>query len=174
MAGFRPAGRVPLCSGSASVLQEVSPPAGGELLSGCPERSQRGTRGPLRMGAHAPIFAPPWTPFTGDPPEKFPDTSGAQNLSDLRNFSRATGPWVCKNCGWCGPTAAPGLAEPTVPDSLTTGAPRDSPTQVRKAFLSTCRGGACPSRRIPELNLSPTATKAHSNRGVPSSLFTAR
>ena len=61
--------------------------AGGELLSGCPERSQRGTRGPLRMGAHAPIFAPPWTPFTGDPPEKFPDTSGAQNLSDVPQFN---------------------------------------------------------------------------------------
>ena len=154
----------------------ISPPAGGEFLSQRWERNQRIAGGRLRRSAGTALrFAlPPVPRYEGRIPVGMSGISGAQNLSDLRNFSRATGPWVCKNCGWCGPTAAPGLAEPTVPDSLTTGAPRDSPTQVRKAFLSTCRGGACPSRRIPELNLSPTATKAHSNRGVPSSLFTAR
>ena len=94
-------------------MQEVSPPAGGELLSGCPERSQRGTRGPLRMGAHAPIFAPPWTPFTGDPPEKFPDTSGAQSLSDVPQFNPGPlGPSIGKNRCRCVSTSAPGFAEP--------------------------------------------------------------
>ena len=35
--------------------------------------------------------------------------SGAQNLSDDLNSHRATGPWVCKNCGWCGSVPAPGV-----------------------------------------------------------------
>lgn len=66
------------------------------------------------MGAHAPIFAPPWTPFTGDPPEKFPDTSGAQNLSDVPQFNPGPlGPCVCKNFRFCHSTTAPEFAEPT-------------------------------------------------------------
>ena len=40
--------------------------AGGELLSGCPERSQRGTRGWAQMGASRPYSPAPWTPITGD------------------------------------------------------------------------------------------------------------
>ena len=36
--------------------------------------------------------------------------SGAQNLSGTLNSRRATGPWVCKICPWCGSRSAPEFA----------------------------------------------------------------
>ena len=36
--------------------------------------------------------------------------------------------WV-ENCGWCGSTAAPGFAEPTLPVRILAGGPRASPTK---------------------------------------------
>ena len=88
-------------------------------------KEPKNRRGRLRMSAYALIFAYP-TPsvasrhlpltggvgpgplFTGDIPLARQKISGAQNLSDDLNSHRATGPWVCKNCGWCGSVPAPG------------------------------------------------------------------
>ena len=88
-------------------------------------KEPKNRRGRLRMSAYALIFAYP-TPsvasrhlpltggvgpgplFTGDILLARQKISGAQNLSDDLNSHRATGPWVCKNCGWCGSVPAPG------------------------------------------------------------------
>ena len=159
MAGFRPAGRVPFCSGSASVLQEVSPPAGGELLSGCPERSQRGTRGKLRMSASRSYSLPPGPHYGGRVPVEFCRISGAQNLSDTLNSRRATGPWVCKNYRWCSSTSAPGFSQPTLPVQIPAGDPRASPTQTWTQYSHAVGAGPRPARRPPEPHLSPTRPK---------------
>src|SRR5699024_96894 len=50
----------------------------------------------------------------GRVPVEFCRISGMQNLSDTLNSRRATGPWVCKNCRWCGSTSAPGFAEQVI------------------------------------------------------------
>ena len=47
-------------------------------------------------------------PITGVIPWVRQKISGAQNLSGNLNSRRATGPWGCKNCRWCGSTSAPG------------------------------------------------------------------
>ena len=93
------------------------------------------------------IVAFPRTPFTGVIPLAWQRISGAQNLSECLNSSRATGPWVCKNFGWCGPVGAPGFTEPTLPVQIPAGGPRASPTQSPKSFLGTV--GAAISRPFP-------------------------
>ena len=64
----------------------------------------------------------------------------------FRDTSRATWPWVCKNCRWCGFTTAPGFAEPTLPVPNLGGRPKGLPYPNHEGCLGTCRGGACPSR----------------------------
>ena len=68
--------------------------------------------------AQAPSLAPSGQ-FTlriagGRVPVEFCRISGMQNLSDTLNSRRATGPWVCKNCRWCGSISAPGFAEQVI------------------------------------------------------------
>ena len=55
-------------------------------------KETKGSPGTAQDERFALIFALPRTPFTGVPPEKFSRSSGAQNLSDLRDSFRATGP----------------------------------------------------------------------------------
>ena len=43
------------------------------------------------------------------------------------NIYRATGPWVCKNCRWCGSTSAPGFAEQVIVGLLSAGRPVSGP-----------------------------------------------
>ena len=85
-----------------------------------------------------PCRPPPRTPHYGERvPVRFCNISGALNLSSSLNSCRATGPWVCKNCRWCGSTSAPGFAE-----------------QVFAGPLSAGRSGTGPyikNRRLPDL-----------------------
>ena len=64
----------------------------------------------LRLG---PWAAFPGPHYGGRTPEKFSRISGAKKGNGLRDSSRATGPWPCKNCRWCGSICAPGFAELT-------------------------------------------------------------
>ena len=63
----------------------------------------------------------------GRVPVEFCRISGMQNLSDTLNSRRATGPWVCKNCRWCGSTSAPGFAEQVIVGLLSAGRPVSGP-----------------------------------------------
>ena len=63
----------------------------------------------------------------GRVPVEFCRISGMQNLSGTLNSRRATGPWVCKNCRWCGSTSAPGFAEQVIVGLLSAGRPVSSP-----------------------------------------------
>jgi len=77
-------------------------------------KSPKNRRGTAQDGHSVSIFAlPPVPHYGGRIPASPSKISGAQNLSDALNSRRATGPWVCKNCRWCGFTSAPGFAEPT-------------------------------------------------------------
>ena len=130
--------------------EEISPPAGGELL--CPWRLVVAKSTPLRfrltaktafvpllllfpanplrwalpgitrdwakrhrgrgrwtLRAHRTAFPGPH--YGGRVSVRFCTISGAQKWSGLRDFFRATGPWLFKNCRCCGSTTAPGLAE---------------------------------------------------------------
>ena len=49
------------------------------------------------------------------------------------NFSRATGPWVCKNCRRCGSTSAPGFAEQTLPVRILSGRSGTGPYEIATA-----------------------------------------
>ena len=93
----------------------ISPPAGGEFLSQRWERNQRIAGGRLRMDTSCPYSPYPRSPITGVIPWSRQNPSGAQNLSDTLNPRRATGPWVCKICFWCGSASAPQFTEPTRP-----------------------------------------------------------
>ena len=87
--------------------EEISPPAGGELL--CPWRqSNQNATGDAADGHFVPIGPLSPDPITGVIPWVRQKISGAQNLSGNLNSRRATGPWGCKNCRWCGSTSAPG------------------------------------------------------------------
>ena len=107
----------------------ISPPAGGEFLSQRWERNQwprppslapsgqftlRIAGGRLRMGTACPYSPYPGPHYGGRPIVRCCWISGAQKGSSLRDSFRATGPWVCKNCRWCGSTPAPGFPEPTL------------------------------------------------------------
>ena len=65
LTGFRPAGRVTFCMD---------------------RKSPKNHQGDAQDGRSAPIFASPWTPFTGDTPEKFSKISGAQSQECLPAF----------------------------------------------------------------------------------------
>ena len=81
-----------------------------------PRKKPKRHQGAGSDGHCVPIFARPLAPLYGErPSEKFNRTSGAQNLSDTLNPRRATGPWVCKICFWCGSASAPQFTEPTRP-----------------------------------------------------------
>ena len=107
-------------SGGCAPKRACGRSAGGEFL--CPWR-QRNQNAPgdasdgLRLHYVPPrsIGRFPRTPFTGVIPLAGQIISGAQNLSECLNSRRATGPWVRKNCDWCGSTSAPEFAEPTLP-----------------------------------------------------------
>ena len=104
----------------------------------------------------------PQTPITGDAYLLYRcRISGAQNLSGRRDFFRATGPLVCKNCRCCDSTTTPGFAEPTEHGLLTAGGPRASPTQPWKNFLKTVGEGLAPpagrSRTGPYVKNAPTS-----------------
>ena len=58
---------------------------------------------------------------------RFCNISGAQNLSGGLKSRRATGPWVCKNCRWCGSTSAPGFAEQVIVGLLSACRPVSGP-----------------------------------------------
>ena len=74
------------------------------------------------------IFAfPPVPHYGGRSPGRLCIISGAQNLSNILNSCRATGPWVCKNCHRCGSASAPGFADPTEPVRTLAGGPRGPP-----------------------------------------------
>src|SRR5699024_9694727 len=73
-------------------------------------------RGTAQNERFALIFAlPPVPHYEGRMTDRLCVISGAQNLSDTLNSSRATGPWMCKICRWCGSASAPDFAEPTYP-----------------------------------------------------------
>ena len=94
-------------------------------------------RGTAQDERFALIFAlPPVPHYEGRKLESVSGISGAQNLSDTQNFRRATGPWVCKNCRWCGFTSAPGFAEPTclVQNTDTSSAPFEGTFPPRGRF----------------------------------------
>ena len=67
------------------------------------------------------------------------------------NSRRATGPWVCKNCRWCGSISAPGFDEPTLPVRILAGRSGTGPYAETDAFPILRRG------RWPH---SPAAVKA--------------
>ena len=85
------------------------------------------------------------------PPERSCGISGAQNLIECLNSFRATGPWVCKNCRWCGSTSAPGFAEQTLPVRMLSGRSQTGPYEI--ATASGYAVGAAhlgrPPRRFP-------------------------
>ena len=70
-------------------------------------------RGRWTLRAHRTAFPGPH--YGGRVSVRFCNISGAQKWSGLRDFFRATGPWVCKNCGGCDFTTAPEFTEPTLP-----------------------------------------------------------
>ena len=70
-------------------------------------------RGRWTLRAHRTAFPGPH--YGGRVSVRFCTISGAQKWSGLRDFFRATGPWVCKNCGGCDFTTAPEFTEPTLP-----------------------------------------------------------
>ena len=67
----------------------------GGLLSQRWESNQRIAGGRRRGELRSPMTAYPRSPVTGVTPWGGQNISGAQNLSDVLNFRRATGPWVC-------------------------------------------------------------------------------
>ena len=84
-------------------------------------------RGRLRMSAprsYSPFPGPHLRGFPLEPGQNFPARG---NLSECLNFSRATGPWGCKNCRWCGSVSAPEFAEPTLPVRMLSGRPVSGP-----------------------------------------------
>ena len=59
-------------------------PGPGRRVTFCMDRkSPKNHQGDAQDGRSAPIFASPWTPFTGDTPEKFCKISGAQSQECL-------------------------------------------------------------------------------------------
>ena len=56
--------------------------------------------------------------------------------------SRATGPWLFQNCGWCDSTAAPGFAEQVMAGTNPGGRPKDLPYSNPEEFFENCKGGA--------------------------------
>ena len=74
----------------------------------------------------------------------------------FRDSFRATGPWVCKNCRWCGSTFAPGFAEQTLPVRILSGRSGTGPYEKPNPFRS---------RRPSEPHLSPATTKARFQPG---------
>ena len=141
-------------------------------------KEPKNRRGRLRMSAYALIFAYP-TPsvtsrhlpltggvgpgplFTGDIPLARQKISGAQNLSDDLNSRRATGPWVCKNFGWCGSVPAPGVPSQRFRDVC--------PWAYHK---SDCRGGLwCSTLGSVKSNVSfltPRRSEARRQKGTES------
>ena len=93
-------------------------------------------RGELR----SPMTAYPRSPVTGVTPWVGQNISGAQNLSDVLNFRRATGPWVCGKLwrmrfhrrAWLCRTNG--------------GSPKGLPYPTPQLLRLCRRGGACPSR----------------------------
>ena len=84
-------------------------------------------RGRLRMSAprsYSPFPGPHLRGLPLEPGQNFPARG---NLSECLNFSRATGPWGCKNCRWCGSVSAPEFAEPTLPVRMLSGQPVSGP-----------------------------------------------
>ena len=83
--------------------------------------------------------------------------------------SRATGPWLFQNCGWCDSTAAPGFAEQVMAGTNPGGRPKDLPYPNPEEFLKTVgeglkvnrskaersHPGVCP----PRAGLGPAPTK---------------
>ena len=63
--------------------------AGGEFLSGCPERNQRGTRAPFRWALRAHIYGP-WTPFYGGRQCGRPAIIAKARAAQLTGFSSIT------------------------------------------------------------------------------------
>ena len=106
--------------------------AGGRLRmdTSCPYSP---TLPPLAFG-HLPLTGGvgPRSPITGVTPWTRQKISGAQNLSECPNSRRATGPWVCKNCGWCGSTSAPGFAKPTLPVRILAGRSGTGPYEANR------------------------------------------
>ena len=117
----------------------------GGFLSQRWERNQRIAGGRRRGELRSPMTAYPRSPVTGVTPWVGQNISGAQNLSDVLNFRRATGPWVCgklwrmrfhRRAWTC-------RANGTGPISAVGAAPCGRPSQGG----CLCRAGACPRRR---------------------------
>ena len=90
----------------------------------------------------------PRSPITGVTPWTRQKISGAQNLSECPNSRRTTGPWVCKNCGWCGSTSAPGFAKPTLPVRILAGRSGTGPYENNAvASISAVGAGPRPARK---------------------------
>ena len=81
------------------------------------------------------IFAFPRTPLRGLPLEPGKKFSARGNLSECLNSRRATGPWVCKNCRWCGSASAPEFTEPTLPVRMLSGRSGTGPYAKRGRLL---------------------------------------
>ena len=132
----------PFPPGGENCARSLAPPLPGEPTSlGFAWRYERDYpkrhrgRGRWTLRAHRTAFPGPH--YGGRVSVRFCNISGAQNLSSSLNSCRATGPWVCKNCRWCGSTSAPGFAE-----------------QVFAGPLSAGRSGTGPyikNRRLPDL-----------------------
>ena len=108
--------------GSVGFLQGSFAAAGGELLSGCPERSQRGTRGQAQIDfgcASADMTLVPWTPILRGPPIKrasrstqrrgwtsigFPSITAA--AEGLVTFGWCSSRWKTRLLAWRGSSLA--------------------------------------------------------------------
>ena len=102
---------------------------------GVRERLTKTPPGTAQDERSALIFAFPRTPFTGlplEPGKKFPARG---NLSECLNSRRATGPWGCKNCRWCGSASAPGSPEPARPVRMLSGRSGTGPYVKRERLL---------------------------------------
>ena len=85
----------------------------------------------------------------GRVPVEFCRISGMQNLSDTLNSRRATGPWLSKNCRWCGSTSAPGFAEQVIVGLLSACRPVSGPYE-KEGPASRSAVGAGVLTRLPD------------------------
>ena len=123
-------------------------------------KSPKDRRGTAQDERFALIFAlPPVPHYEGRKLESVSGISGAQNLNDTLNSRRATGPWVCKNCRWCGSTSAPGFAEQVIVGLLSACRPVSGPYEKEGPASRSAVGAGVLTR--------PSRTVFHSWAGRP-------
>ena len=101
----------------------------------------------LRLRYAPPRSIGPLSPdpfYEGRSPVLWYLISGAQNLSDVLNSRRATGPWVCEKLGQARFHNRACLCRANAPNANLAGGPRASPTRNGRAFLTSVGEGLAP------------------------------